>query len=78
MFYLFLVKGVNESVNCTIKMKPMNVNNKNQQEAFMTLYGQPVSLSPPKFHVGDLARWAKCAIVLRGPEERDKLLFKKG
>ena len=38
------VEGVKESMNRTIKTRPIDVNQDNQHEVFMTLYGQPVHL----------------------------------
>ena len=73
-----LVEGINESVNRTIGMKPVDVNKENQHEVFMTLYGKPVHFLPPKFHVGDLVRVAKYASVLGPKEKRDKEQFRKG
>ena len=57
-------------------MKPKDVSEQNQQKVFLTLYGQPTHLTPPKFHVCDLVRVSKHTNAFRS--QQGKLTFKKG
>ena len=48
----------NHSIHSTIKMKPIDVNEKNEKEVFENLYGELAekTVVPPKFKVGDKVR----------------------
>ena len=46
----------NGSKNRSIGVRPADVNKTNQHKVWITLYGQPGTVEPPQFNVGDLVR----------------------
>lgn len=51
-----IIKKYNNTYHRTIKMKPVDVNKKNEKELLNSVYNYPITNSKPKFEVGDRVR----------------------
>ena len=60
-----LVEGINTSVNRSIGMAPNQVDEKTSPLVFVKLYGHPVTLTKPKFDVGDKVHVANMQVHWR-------------
>ena len=60
-----LVESYNNTYHTSIKRSPLSVNQKNQQEVWMTLYGDPIKIKHPAFKVGDKVRISKTRKIFK-------------
>ena len=60
-----LVESYNNTYHTSIKRSPLSVNQKNQQEVWMTLYGDPIKIKQPAFKVGDKVRISKTRKIFK-------------
>lgn len=60
-----IIKTYNNTYHRTIKMKPVEVNNKNEKDLLSTVYNYDISNSKPKFEINDRVRLSSINDVYR-------------
>ena len=60
-----LVNSYNNTYHRSIKRSPASVNQANQQEVWLELYGDPIKIKQPSYKVGDRVRLSKARAIFK-------------